>query len=133
VPRVVETAQNFMRGFLGAQASVLGSVITVNSTGSTDAVFNSLGPSDLCPAFKDGNGGSNRTSPSSSLSVYVTNEYSNNMEFHLPPSHPHPPHALHLRQPKPHHLRYIYLPLPLRFRVPNHRRSLPLVQHLHRS
>ncbi|EPE34607.1 Phosphoglycerate mutase-like protein [Glarea lozoyensis ATCC 20868] len=61
VPRVVETAQNFVRGFLGAQASVLGSVITVNSTGSADAVFNSLGPSDQCPAFKDGNGGSNLT------------------------------------------------------------------------
>lgn len=56
-PRVVQTAQNFVRGFLGSTASVLGTVITVNSTGSPEALFDSLSPSDLCPNFVDGNGG----------------------------------------------------------------------------
>jgi acid phosphatase len=60
-PRVVETAQNFVRGFLGAQSATLGTVVTVNSTGSPQALFDSLGPSDMCPNFKDGNGGTNCT------------------------------------------------------------------------
>lgn len=59
-PRVVQTAQNFVRGFLGSTASTLGQVITVNSTGSEQALFDSLSPSDLCPAFVDGNGGTQR-------------------------------------------------------------------------
>ncbi|QSZ31875.1 hypothetical protein DSL72_001444 [Monilinia vaccinii-corymbosi] len=56
-PRVVQTAQNFVRGFLGPSASHLGIVVTINSTGSEAALFDSLSPSDLCPAFVDGNGG----------------------------------------------------------------------------
>ncbi|CAG8959646.1 hypothetical protein HYFRA_00001549 [Hymenoscyphus fraxineus] len=56
-PRVVQTAQNFVRGFLGSSASTLGTVVTVNSTGSPQAIFDSLAPSDLCPNFRDGNGG----------------------------------------------------------------------------
>ncbi|CAD6446869.1 cdbe87df-5a4d-46a6-865a-c115761b38db [Sclerotinia trifoliorum] len=56
-PRVVQTAQNFVRGFLGPSASSLGMVVTINSTGSDAALFDSLSPSDLCPAFVDGNGG----------------------------------------------------------------------------
>ncbi|PQE31175.1 histidine acid phosphatase protein [Rutstroemia sp. NJR-2017a WRK4] len=60
-PRVVQTAQNFVRGFLGSTASTLGTVITINSTGSEQALFDSLGPSDLCPAFVDGNGGTQAT------------------------------------------------------------------------
>ncbi|APA14442.1 hypothetical protein SS1G_06333 [Sclerotinia sclerotiorum 1980 UF-70] len=56
-PRVVQTAQNFVRGFLGPAASSLGMVVTINSTGSDAALFDSLSPSDLCPAFVDGNGG----------------------------------------------------------------------------
>lgn len=56
-PRVVATAQNFVRGFLGEKASTLGQVITVNSTSSPLALFDSLAPSDLCPAYVDGNGG----------------------------------------------------------------------------
>ena len=56
-PRVVQTAQNFVRGFLGSTASSLGTVVTVNSTGSPEALFDSLSPSDLCPNFVDGNGG----------------------------------------------------------------------------
>ncbi|TGO57248.1 hypothetical protein BOTNAR_0205g00140 [Botryotinia narcissicola] len=56
-PRVVQTAQNFVRGFLGSTASNLGMVVTINSTGSESALFDSLSPSDLCPSFVDGNGG----------------------------------------------------------------------------
>ncbi|TGO83716.1 hypothetical protein BPOR_0603g00060 [Botrytis porri] len=54
-PRVVQTAQNFVRGFLGSSASNLGVVVTINSTGSELALFDSLSPSDLCPSFVDGN------------------------------------------------------------------------------
>jgi len=32
----------------------------VNSTGSEQALFDSLSPSDLCPLFVDGNGGTAR-------------------------------------------------------------------------
>jgi hypothetical protein len=56
-PRVVQTAQNFVRGFLGNKASTLGTVITVNSTGSPLALFDSLSPSDQCPNFVDASGG----------------------------------------------------------------------------
>ncbi|KAI9640136.1 hypothetical protein NHQ30_011538 [Ciborinia camelliae] len=56
-PRVVQTAQNFVRGFLGSSASSLGMVVTVNSKGSEEALFDSLSPGDLCPEFVDGNGG----------------------------------------------------------------------------
>lgn len=61
-PRVVQTAQNFVRGFLGQTATALGTVITVNSTGSPQALFDSLSPSDLCPLFVDGNGGTEQVS-----------------------------------------------------------------------
>lgn len=61
-PRVVQTAQNFVRGFLGSAASDLGTVVTINSTGSESALFDSLSPSDLCPSFVDGNGGKERKS-----------------------------------------------------------------------
>jgi hypothetical protein len=56
-PRVVQTAQNFVRGFLGNTASTLGTVITVNSTGSPLALFDSLSPSDQCSNFVDASGG----------------------------------------------------------------------------
>ncbi|KAB8301680.1 hypothetical protein EYC80_003514 [Monilinia laxa] len=56
-PRVIQTAQNFVRGFLGSTASSLAIIVTINSTGSEAALFDSLSPSDLCPAFVDGNGG----------------------------------------------------------------------------
>lgn len=55
--RVVQTAQSFVRGFLGHLATTLGSVITVNATGTPEALFDSLSPSNLCPKFVDGNGG----------------------------------------------------------------------------
>lgn len=56
-PRVVQTARNFVRGFLGTEASTVGTVITVNSTGSPLALFDSLSPSDQCPNFVDASGG----------------------------------------------------------------------------
>jgi hypothetical protein len=52
-PRVIQTAESFVRGYLGPSASRLATVIAVNSTGSSAAFGNSLGPSDLCPAFDD--------------------------------------------------------------------------------
>ncbi|KAK0100954.1 hypothetical protein ONS95_013057 [Cadophora gregata] len=55
--RVVQTAQSFVRGFMGHLATNLGQVITVNATASPNALFNSLSPSNLCPNFVDGNGG----------------------------------------------------------------------------
>ena len=57
-PRVVATARNFVRGFLGESADTLGKVISIDAKGGPDALFNSLGPSDQCPNFKDLNGGS---------------------------------------------------------------------------
>lgn len=51
----------FLRGYLGPNSSELGTVITVNSTGSPEALGNSLSPSDLCLAFVDGNGGTYAT------------------------------------------------------------------------
>ena len=47
----------FVRGFLEPNSDILGTVITANSTGSPEALGDSLSPSDLCPAFVDGNGG----------------------------------------------------------------------------
>ncbi|KKY16090.1 putative histidine acid [Phaeomoniella chlamydospora] len=58
-PRVVETAQNFLRAYLGVNASHgpnLGTVYAVNSTGSSNALGNSLAPSDLCPDYVDDSG-----------------------------------------------------------------------------
>lgn len=51
----------FVRGYLGSASSTLGSVVTVNSTGSTAAVGDSLAPSDSCPLFDDDSGGDNAT------------------------------------------------------------------------
>lgn len=51
----------FTRGYLGADSTTNGTVVTVNSTGSPLALGNSLAPSDLCPAFVDGNGGTYAT------------------------------------------------------------------------
>ncbi|RDW70330.1 hypothetical protein BP5796_08727 [Coleophoma crateriformis] len=58
-PRVVQTARNFVRGFPRTSCRDLATVITVNGTGSPDTFFDSLSPSDLCPAY--GNGGTPAT------------------------------------------------------------------------
>ncbi|KAH7321508.1 histidine phosphatase superfamily [Rhexocercosporidium sp. MPI-PUGE-AT-0058] len=55
--RVVQTAQSFVRGFMGHLATNSGKVITVTAKAGPEAVFNSLSPSDLCPNFVDSNGG----------------------------------------------------------------------------
>ena len=55
-PRVVATARNFVRGFLGETADTLGTVISVDAKGGSDALFNSLGPGDQCPNYKDSEG-----------------------------------------------------------------------------
>ncbi|KAI7970223.1 hypothetical protein EIK77_008450 [Talaromyces pinophilus] len=56
--RVVQTAKAFMQGYLGEFADAYGTIVSVNSTGSVNAIGNSLGPSDACPAFASGAGGS---------------------------------------------------------------------------
>ncbi|ERT01712.1 hypothetical protein HMPREF1624_00006 [Sporothrix schenckii ATCC 58251] len=55
--RVLQTAKLFVRGFLGVNATNLGHIVSVTSSGSVDAIGNSLGPSDSCPNFVDVSGG----------------------------------------------------------------------------
>jgi hypothetical protein len=58
--RVVQTARSFVQGYLYEFADTYGTVVSVNSTGSVNAIGNSLGPSDSCPAFAaTSSGGSN--------------------------------------------------------------------------
>ncbi|KAH8178128.1 histidine phosphatase superfamily (branch 2) domain-containing protein [Sarocladium implicatum] len=50
--RVIQTAQLFTHGFLGANAS-LGTVVSVTGAGIPSALGNTLAPSDMCPTFVD--------------------------------------------------------------------------------
>ncbi|KAK4099830.1 histidine acid phosphatase [Parathielavia hyrcaniae] len=50
------TAKMFVHSYLGPFASAYGSVVSVTSRGFPEAVGNSLGPSDMCPNFKDTSG-----------------------------------------------------------------------------
>ncbi|KAK7750663.1 hypothetical protein SLS62_007363 [Diatrype stigma] len=59
--RVLQTASMFVRGFLGFAAAQNGSVVSVTSKGFPAAVGDSLAPSDMCPAFKDTEGGDFKT------------------------------------------------------------------------
>ncbi|KAJ5679499.1 phosphoglycerate mutase-like protein [Penicillium macrosclerotiorum] len=60
--RVVQTARAFVNGYLYEYADTYGTVVSVNSTGSVNAIGNSLGPSDTCPTFSStSSGGSNVT------------------------------------------------------------------------
>ena len=59
-PRVVDSARLFARGFLGPNATTLGTVYTLNSS-DPRSLANSLGPSDLCPNYDDDSGGTNAT------------------------------------------------------------------------
>lgn len=61
----------------------------------------------------------------------INNQTSNTMEQHIPPPHNRPSQRSAQRQPDLYNLRRLNIPLPLRFRVPNNRHSLSLVQHLH--
>jgi acid phosphatase len=49
--RVIQSAQAFLQGYLYVFAQAYGTVVSINSTGSPDALGRSLGPSDLCPAY----------------------------------------------------------------------------------
>ncbi|KZL66367.1 histidine acid phosphatase [Colletotrichum tofieldiae] len=55
--RVLQTAKLFVRGFLGTNATLFGDVISVTSRGFPGGIGDSLAPSDMCPAFKDTEGG----------------------------------------------------------------------------
>lgn len=59
--RVLQTASMFVRGFLGFAASQKGSVISVTSKGFPAGVGDSLAPSDMCPNFKDLEGGDHKS------------------------------------------------------------------------
>ncbi|KAI9658978.1 MAG: PHOsphatase [Bathelium mastoideum] len=59
-PRVVDSARLFARGFLGPNATTLGTVYTLNSS-DPRSLANSLAPSDLCPNYLDDSGGINAT------------------------------------------------------------------------
>jgi hypothetical protein len=74
--RVVQTAKAFVQGYLAEFADAYGTIVSVNSTGSVNAIGNSLGPSDACPAFASGADGSSFSNdtdctPPPSLSTYV--------------------------------------------------------------
>ncbi|KAK1993958.1 histidine acid phosphatase [Colletotrichum falcatum] len=55
--RVLQTAQLFVRGFLGTNATLLGDIIAVTSRGFPGGIGDSLAPSDMCPTFEDNEGG----------------------------------------------------------------------------
>ncbi|KAK6211346.1 histidine acid phosphatase [Colletotrichum tabaci] len=59
--RVLQTAKLFVRGFLGTNATLFGDVISVTSRGFPGGIGDSLAPSDMCPAFKDTEGGDSVT------------------------------------------------------------------------
>lgn len=60
--RVVQTACAFVNGYLYEFADTFGTVVSVNSTGSVNAIGNSLGPSDSCPRYAEvSSGGDNVT------------------------------------------------------------------------
>ncbi|KAL6886766.1 histidine acid phosphatase [Trichoderma evansii] len=59
-PRVIDSARLFVRGYLGPNATTLGSIYVLNNT-DPRAVANSLAPSDLCPMYRDTSGGINAT------------------------------------------------------------------------
>ncbi|KAG8410269.1 hypothetical protein J3458_017983 [Metarhizium acridum] len=51
--RVIQTAQAFVRGFIGVNATLLGNVVSVTSKGFITHLGDTLAPSDMCPTFKD--------------------------------------------------------------------------------
>jgi acid phosphatase len=54
-PRVRDSARLFARGFLGPNATDLGTVHALNAS-APQSFMNSLAPSDLCPAYADNSG-----------------------------------------------------------------------------
>ncbi|EKG22508.1 Histidine phosphatase superfamily clade-2 [Macrophomina phaseolina MS6] len=55
-PRVLNSAQLFARGYLGPNATTLGSIYVVNGSAPA-SLANSLATSNLCPAYSDNGGG----------------------------------------------------------------------------
>jgi acid phosphatase len=49
--RILQSAKAFLEGYLYVFADTYGTIVSVNSTGAADAVGDSLGPSDACPAY----------------------------------------------------------------------------------
>lgn len=58
--RVIDSARLFARGYLGPNATDVGTVYVVNASDSR-AVANSLAPSDLCPNYQNSGGGEHAT------------------------------------------------------------------------
>lgn len=58
--RVVDSARLFARGYLGPNATTVGSVYVLNNT-DPRSIANSLAPSDLCANYNDDSGGVNAT------------------------------------------------------------------------
>lgn len=54
--RVLQTAEMFVRGYLGWEANTRGSIVAVTSKGFPSGIGDSLAPSDMCPKFKDTEG-----------------------------------------------------------------------------
>ncbi|EEY23932.1 thiamine-repressible acid phosphatase pho4 [Verticillium alfalfae VaMs.102] len=51
--RVLQTAQLFVRGYLGPNSTLLGNVVSVTGRGVPAHLGDTLAPSDMCPTFKD--------------------------------------------------------------------------------
>ncbi|KAM0331282.1 hypothetical protein ACHAQA_002952 [Verticillium albo-atrum] len=51
--RVLQTAQLFVQGFLGPNATLLGNVVSVTGRNVPAHLGDTLAPSDMCPTFKD--------------------------------------------------------------------------------
>ncbi|KAK4240511.1 histidine acid phosphatase [Achaetomium macrosporum] len=60
--RVLQTAQMFVRGYLGPFSPTYGNVVSVTSKGFAGAVGDSLSPSDMCPNFVDTQGATQQAS-----------------------------------------------------------------------
>lgn len=58
---MIDSARLFARGYLGPDATTLGTVLVVNNS-DPRSFFNSLAPSDLCPKYSDNSGGDSATS-----------------------------------------------------------------------
>ena len=58
--RVVDSARLFARGYLGPNATDVGTVYVVNAS-DPRAIANSLAPGDLCPNYEDNGGGEHAT------------------------------------------------------------------------
>ncbi|KAG5972065.1 hypothetical protein E4U55_000942 [Claviceps digitariae] len=51
--RVLQSAQAFLRGYIGANSSLHGRIVSVTSHGMPAHLGDTLAPSDMCPSFRD--------------------------------------------------------------------------------